>query len=231
MALRPVIMSGPIISGAPEFRDRHEAGRRLATMLVPLTPTHPVVLALPRGGVPVAFEVARRLHAPLGLLFARKIGMPGAEEFGLGAIAAEGKEHAEPVLDEALMRQVGITREALVPAIRHQRAEIARQQAEYGSATPPIDGRVVVVVDDGIATGGTMRAALRVVRHHGALRVVLAVPVAARETLADLAAECDDLVCLATPSDFRAVGIHYADFRQVEDSEVRTLLAQARTVP
>ncbi|WEQ50925.1 phosphoribosyltransferase family protein (plasmid) [Komagataeibacter oboediens] len=99
----------------------------------------------------------------------------------------------------------------------------------YG-ATPPIAGRVVVVVvDDGIATGGTMRAALRVVRHHGAMRVVLAVPVAPPETLADLAAECDDLVCLTKPSDFRAVGVHYADFRQVEDAEVRDLLTQART--
>ncbi len=223
------MMSGSVTSGPPEFRDRREAGRRLATALVPLIPTHPVVLALPRGGVPVAFEVARRLHAPLGLLFARKIGMPGAEEFGLGAIAAEGDGNAEPVLDETLMQKVGITRTALASVIKQQREEIARQQAAYDGATPPIMGRVVVVVDDGIATGGTMRAALRVVRHRGAARVVLAVPVAPPETVADLAVECDDLVCLVRPPDFRAVGIHYADFQQVEDNEVRQILAQART--
>lgn len=224
------MMSAPAASGPPEFHDRREAGRRLASVLIPLIALRPVVLALPRGGVPVAFEVARRLRAPLGLLFARKIGMPGAEEFGLGAIAVGGDGNAETVLDKPLMQKLGITRAVIAPVIRRQRKEITRQQATYDGATPPIAGRVIVVVDDGIATGGTMRAALRVVRHHGAARVVLAVPVAPPETLADLAVECDDLVCLVRPPDFRAVGIHYADFQQVEDEEVRQLLAEARNM-
>ncbi len=209
------------------FSDRREAGRRLAGTLAALGLEDPVVLALPRGGVPVAYEVARGLGAELDLLMVRKIGAPGHEEFGIGAVV----DGADP--------QVVMNREAAGLPIppgyveaetRRQLAEIERRRAIYLKGHPPVPlaGRTVVVVDDGIATGGTVRAALAALRKAGAARIVLAVPVAPPEAIAALSPLADDVVCLEQPAFFRAVGLHYQDFDQTTDEEVVALLDEAR---
>jgi putative phosphoribosyl transferase len=210
------------------FQDRREAGRRLAVPLLRYRSERPVVVALPRGGVPVGYEVARALGAPLDILVVRKLGAPGQPELGIGAVV-DG-DHPERVLNDEVVRLLDVSAEYLRGEIERQLAEIHRRQEAYRGGRPPVcvAGRTAIVVDDGLATGGSMRAALRGLRRAGPRRLVLAVPVAPAATLATLAAEVDDVVCLSTPSPFDAVGCFYADFAQTDDAEVIALLAAAR---
>lgn len=205
------------------FTDRAEAGRVLAERVASLGLADPVVLALPRGGVPVAHEVAGRLDVPFDVFVTRKIGCPGQPELGVGAIAEGG----EPVFDADLLRRLGLTERDLDVTVRRERAELARRVAVYRGdrALPPLKGRAVVVIDDGLATGGTARAALAAVRSEGASRVVLAVPVGAAQTVDELTGDADDVVVLAAPSAFRAVGQWYHHFDQLTDADVLVLLS------
>jgi putative phosphoribosyl transferase len=215
----------PQLSQRP-FADRNEAGRRLAQQLQALQlPAPVVVLALPRGGVPVAAEVARALHAPLDLLLVRKIGMPWQKELALAAVV-EG-DPPDLVFDEPLHQQFDVDSGYVESQMRRQLQEIARQRQAYlrGRAPVAVQDCTVVLVDDGIATGTTVRAALKALRRRRPARLVLAVPVAPSDTLQALAAEVDQIVCLATPQPFRAVGEHYQNFDAVEDAEVVEALA------
>ncbi|MCW1382867.1 phosphoribosyltransferase family protein [Novosphingobium sp. KCTC 2891] len=208
------------------FADRRAAGRALAVAVKAAAPVDPVVLGLPRGGVPVAFEVARALVAPLDILLVRKIGAPGHEEYGIGALV----DGASPqvVIDEGAARLVGADQAYIDREVTRQLAEIERRRAIYRTGAPqPLAGRTVIVVDDGIATGGTVRAALKALARVDAARVVLAVPLAPAEVLPDLRPLCDEVICLMVPEPFRAVGMHYADFTQTTDAEVIDLLAKA----
>lgn len=212
----------------PAFKDRADAGRRLADRLALMSlPPPVVVLALPRGGVPIGTEVARRLAAPLDLLLVRKIGAPGQPELAVAALV-EG-EGPEVVVDEETLAASGADRRYVLDQAGVQWREIERRRAVYlkGRARPALQGATVVVVDDGIATGTTVRAALQALRRRHPGRLVLAVPVAPADTVARLRAEVDELVCLATPEPFRAVGLHYRDFHQVGDDEVVAALDAA----
>lgn len=208
------------------FADRAAAGRLLAEPVAALGLVDPLVLALPRGGVPVGHGVSRRLGACLDVLVARKIGHPDQPELGIGAIAEGG----EPVLDGGLLARLGIGTAELDRVVAAERTELARRVATYraGRPLPTMVGRHVVVVDDGLATGGTARAALRAVRLRGAARTVLAVPVGAAETVVSMGAEADKVVVLAAPRIFRAVGQWYRQFGQLTDSEVLDWLERAR---
>lgn len=214
------------MKGRAIFRDRTEAGRKLAEALERLAWSDPLILALPRGGVPVAFEVGKALHAPLDVLLVRKIGVPGHSEYGIGAVI----DGANPqlVLSEEAMAIVRPDSDYIEAEKRRQLAEIERRRKLYlGNRRPvPVAGRTVILVDDGIATGGTVRVALKALRKNQAARIVLAVPVAPRDTL-DIIGAADDVICLATPDPFLAVGVHYEDFEQTTDSEVIGLLREA----
>jgi predicted phosphoribosyltransferase len=211
------------------YRDRQEAGAVLADLLVREQPARvqtqppPVVVGLPRGGVPVAAVVARVLGAPLEVFVAKKIGIPGHEEVGVGAVAEGGVV----VLDEDLLRRCGLDAADLRTAIATKAHEVTARAARFRGGRPAPDwrGRTVVVVDDGVANGVTAAAALRGLRAAGASSLVLAVPVGSREGLARCAAEADAVLCPLIPVDFRAVGEHFVDFTQVEDHEVDALLA------
>jgi putative phosphoribosyl transferase len=208
------------------FANRREAGRLLAEAVARQAPADPVVLALPRGGVPVAYEVAKKLSAPLDLLLVRKIGAPGHEEYGIGALV-DGA-HPQIVIDEARARAVGADPDYIQHEVARQLAELERRRKAYARAVPvPLAGRTAIVVDDGIATGGTVRAALQALRKSAVGRIILAVPVAPADALRNLSALCDAVVCLAAPEPFYAVGAHYADFTQTSDAEVIDLLAAA----
>jgi len=207
------------------FGDRREAGRTLARALAAWRGRGDVtVLGLPRGGVPVAYEVARALGAPLDVMVVRKLGFPGHEEYAMGAIAADGVRVMRPEVAD-----YGVPAAAIDAVVARESAELARREAAYRAGRPPLDlaGRVALLVDDGLATGATMRAAVRSARHRRAARVVVAVPVASREACADLQSEADEVVCAMTPERFRAVGLWYRDFDPTEDDEVNALLAEA----
>jgi putative phosphoribosyl transferase len=206
------------------FADRRAAGRALSPRLEHLRAERPVVLALPRGGVPVGYEIALSLDAPLDIVLVRKIGVPGEPELALGAVA----DGAAPqvLIDDRLVAALGVDPAYIAAETKAQLAEIERRRILYrgGRRPAPLAGRTVIVVDDGIATGSTTRAALRAARAAGAGRIVLAVPVAPQDTLDALRAEADEVVCLATPSPFFAVGAHYQVFTQLADADVGVLL-------
>ncbi|WP_455356174.1 alpha/beta family hydrolase [Streptomyces sp. SYSU K217416] len=211
------------------FTDRADAGRRLAEALRHLAAEEPVVLGLPRGGVPVAYHVAHVLGAPLDVIVVRKLGVPYHRELGFGAIGEGGVR----VISDDIVRRSGV-RQADLAAVEHdEEAELLRRARRFrsGRRRLALDGRTVIVVDDGIATGATAAAACEVVRAQGAARVVLAVPVAPPDAVARLRTEADEVVCLSTPAAFSAVGEWYQDFTQTSDEEVMFLLAQAATAP
>lgn len=210
------------------FTDRRQAGQELAKALRRFRADDPLILALPRGGVPVAFEVARALGAELDVILVRKIGAPGHSEYGIGAVV-EGRQ-PQLVLNEEVVRMVGASPAYIEAEKARQVEEIERRRDVYrhGQAPVSVAGRTVIVVDDGIATGGTMKAVLQALAQAGAGHIVLAVPVAPADTLAELSALADDTLCLATPEPFRAVGLHYRDFDQTTDDEVVTLLEASR---
>lgn len=206
------------------FRDRVDAGRILARALAAYAGTPELlVLALPRGGVPVAFEVARALRAPLDVFVVRKLGMPGHEEYAIGAIASGGVM----VVNDEAVQAFGITQAELDAVASEERLELERRERSYRGGRPPPDvrGKTVILVDDGLATGSTMRAAVAALRLEGVRRLVVAVPTGAPETCDEIGALVDDLICAITPEPFQAVGLWYEDFGQTTDEEVRDLLA------
>jgi len=208
------------------FRDRREAGQVLADRLTAYAGRPDVlVLALPRGGVPVAYEVARALGAPLDVFLVRKLGVPGQEELAMGAVATGGVR----VLNEQVVGALGIPPSVIEAVAAWQQQELVRRERLYRGDRPPPDvrGRTVILVDDGLATGSTMRAALAALRRQQPARLVVAVPTAAPETCDELRAEADDVVCATTPEPFDSVGLWYEDFSQTTDEEVRELLERA----
>jgi putative phosphoribosyl transferase len=208
------------------FRDRLDAGRQLAQKLMDYADRPDVlVLALPRGGVPVAFEVARALHAPLDVFLVRKLGLPGHEELAMGAIASGGVR----VLNEDLVRTLRIPEEEIDAVAAQEQRELERREREYrsGRPAPDVRGRIVILVDDGLATGSTMRAAVAALRRQHPARIIVAVPVGAAETCEDFGADADEVICARTPEPFYAVGLWYGDFAQTSDEEVHDLLELA----
>ncbi len=209
------------------FRDRTEAGQLLATKLAAYANRPDVlVLALPRGGVPVAFEVARALHAPLDVIIVRKLGVPGEEELAMGAIASGGV----CVLNDDVVQMLGIPEEVIHTVATREQQEVEQRERLYRGDRLAYDvhGHTVILVDDGIATGATMRAAVAAVRHQQPARIIIAIPVAASATCEEFVAEVDELVCISRPKMFFAVGSWYEHFSQTSDEEVRRLLEQAR---
>jgi predicted phosphoribosyltransferase len=208
------------------FRDRREAGQGLARALQHLKGEHPVVLALPRGGVPVAAEVARVLAAPLDLVLVRKIGVPYQPELAMGAVV----DGPEPLVvrNEDVIRIAGVTEQEFRQVEEREIAEIQRRRSRYlgDRAHPELAGRVVIVIDDGVATGATTRAALRAVRERKPRRLILAVPVAPTDTIRELRDDADEIICLEEHASFMAIGVYYADFAQVSDEEVTKMLAR-----
>src|ERR1700689_1654311 len=203
--------------------DRQEAGELLGEQLSRYTGREDVVvLALPRGGVPIAREIAKILHAPMDVFVVRKLGVPEFEELAMGAVAMGGAEY----IDENVVGSFHISREAIDEVVRAARIEMARRELEYRGTRPPVDvrGRVAILVDDGIATGSTMRVAIAALRKLSPSRVIVATGVAPASTAKILAAEADEFVALLTPADFRAVGQFYESFPQLSDEDVRTLM-------
>jgi putative phosphoribosyl transferase len=210
--------------------DRRAAGRELAQLLAHYCGRgNLVVLGLPRGGVPVALEVARALGAPLDVFVVRKLGVPGHSELAMGAIASGGVR----ALNLDVISALGITPAELEAVSERELDELERREREYRGEFEPLalGGQTVIVVDDGLATGATMRAAVRALRHRHTQAIVVAVPVAAAQTCAELASDADEVVCARTPERFAAVGLWYRDFSATSDEEVRELLAHARTPP
>ncbi|MCU1637309.1 MAG: Erythromycin esterase [Cryobacterium sp.] len=209
------------------FTDRTDAGRRLGARVAGLALVDPVVYALPRGGVPVAVEVAAALKAPLDLLIVRKIGTPGNPEVALGAVV-DGDE-PQMFINEDIFAETGRDVAGLQQARNHELAEIERRRHRYLGDRPPINphGRVVVVVDDGLATGATAKVALAALRRHGAAQVILAVPVAPADTLGEMKELVDVVIALEVPTPFWAIGPFYRDFHQLSDEETIGLLRQA----
>lgn len=208
-----------------QFRDRADAGQRLAEALDAFAGDDAVVLGLPRGGVPVAFEVADGLGLPLDVVVVRKVGAPNNPEFGVGAVGEEGVV----LLNHATLDRLGLREKDLQAAVEDEQAELQRRLDRYRRGRPAteVKGRTALLVDDGVATGGSAKAAIRVLRERGAGKVVLAVPVGPPETIADLDQVTDEVVCLETPASFMAVGTWYRDFGQTRDEEVVELLERA----
>lgn len=211
----------------PRYRDRVEAGAALGALVRAEHGAEGglIVLGLPRGGVPVANEVAHELDAPLDLMIVRKLGVPGHEELAMGAIASGGVR----VLNADVVSMLGIPQHVIDDVARREGVELERRERAYRGARPypALEGKRVVLVDDGLATGATMRAAVAAARRHEPAAVIVAVPVAPPDTVATLRAEADDVVCPATPEPFFGVGQWYEDFRQTDDDEVRALLSRA----
>lgn len=208
------------------YRDRSEAGQVLATMLKHYADRQDVlVLALPRGGVPVAYEVAKALHAPLDVFLVRKLGVPGHEELAMGAIATGGVR----VINQEVVRMLHIPDEVIDAVTAREQQELRRREHLYRDDLPPphVQGRTVILIDDGLATGSTMRAAVAALRQQHPARIVVAVPVAAPSTCSELQAEVDEIICAYTPEPFYGVGFWYEDFSQISDKEVHDLLIQA----
>lgn len=204
------------------FSNREDAGRQLADLVEGQVGPGAIVLALPRGGVPVAAEVAQRLQAPLDVLLVRKLGVPGHEELAMGAIASGGVR----VFNEDLLAQLGIDPAEMEQVRQAEQQELQRRERLYRGdrPLPELEGREVVLVDDGLATGASMRAALMALRQYRPRRIIVAVPVAPPETVAELEGEVDQVVCLLAPEVFYGVGAWYDDFTQTTDEEVRALL-------
>jgi putative phosphoribosyl transferase len=206
-----------------QLQDREQAGQLLAERLAKYANRDDVlILALPRGGVPIAHEIAKRLQAPMDTFVVRKLGVPGFEELAMGAIATGGSEY----IDENIVRSFEISREVIEEVVQAERAEMARRDRAYRGARGAIDvrGRVVILVDDGIATGSTIRVAIAALRRLGPARVIVAAGVAPASTAKMLAAEADEFVALLTPENFRAVGQFYESFPQLTDDDVRTVM-------
>jgi putative phosphoribosyl transferase len=219
-------MNAPSPAVPMRFRDRHEGGRVLAERLRAYANRPDVlVLALPRGGVPVGFEVAQALKAPLDIFLVRKLGVPGHEELAMGALASGGVR----VLNEDVVRQLRIPDAVIDAVAKEEQRELERRERLYRDGRPPIDvrGRTVILVDDGLATGSTMRAAIQALRPRQPAAIVVAVPVAAASTCAEFRSEADDVICASTPEPFHAVGLWYADFTQTTDRDVHDLLVRA----
>lgn len=213
-----------------QLRDRTEAGQLLARRLSAYAGRDDVVvLALPRGGVPVAYEVAKALEAPLDVFIVRKLGVPGHEELAMGAIASTGAR----VINESVVRSLGIPEAAIDRVAAREEREIRRRESEYRGHRAPLDldGRIVILVDDGLATGATMRAAAEAVRSRGASRVIVAAGVGAPDACEALSRIADECVCVFEPDELRAISLWYRDFAQTEDEEVQDLLERSRRAP
>ena len=211
---------------AARFRDRHDAGRQLAAQLDSYAHRpDTLVLGLPRGGLPVAFEVAQALDAPLDIFLVRKLGLPGQEELAMGAIASGGVT----VLNSEVVDLLGVPSHVIDAVAAREQRELERRERLYRDDRLPLDvrGKTVILVDDGLATGATMRAAVNALREHQPAQIIVAVPIAAPETCDALRAEVDKIVCAITPEPFYAVGLWYENFMQTSDDEVRDLLARA----
>lgn len=208
------------------FRDRREAGRLLGERLSHLADKDVLVLALPRGGVPVAYEIAQTLKAPMDVYVVRKLGVPGHEELAMGAIAPRGVR----ILNEEIVRRARVSRDEIEQVAARENKELDRRSRLYrGDLTlPDMEGRTIVVVDDGLATGSTMKAAVAALRAQRAARVLVAVPVGASEVCQELEREADEVVCLMTPELMGAISLFYADFSQTSDDEVRSLLSETQ---
>jgi putative phosphoribosyl transferase len=218
-------------SDTARFASRRAAGRALAHAVARRHLVDPVVLALPRGGVPVAAEIARLLRAPLDLVLVRKIGVPYQPELAAAAVI-DGAD-AQIVANDDVMAMVGLTRADIERAARRELAEIERRRRVYlqGRERLPLEGRTLVLVDDGIATGASVRAALTALRQRRPRALILAVPVAPADTIAALRPEVDEVICLRMPEPFMAIGLHYRDFHQLSDADVVRTLARARATP
>jgi putative phosphoribosyl transferase len=215
------------IFGFPPFEDRRDAGRRLAGKLSRFMDERPVVFALPRGGVPVGYEISRSLRAPLDVFVSRKLGAPGQPEFGIGAVAAGGVR----VLNQDVVRRLGIPDDYIEQITAQETAEVGRRLRYFRGQRPEpeVGGRTAILVDDGLATGVTARAAVQALRLRGPRRLILAAPVCAAQTAELLRPAVDELICLESPTDLGAIGFWYMNFEQTSDEEVVELLERARS--
>ncbi len=204
------------------FKDRKDAGRRLAERLPPFDPATTVIAALPRGGVPVGAVIAETLGLPLEVLLIRKVGMPGRRELALGAVSDGNGDGMQVTVNDKIAAELGLTHNEVIALAKHELPEIERRRKLYFGDRPPVPlhHRTVIVVDDGMATGATARQALRLLKGRDVARIILAVPVAPPSTVAALSGHADEVICLMQPEPFFAVGSHYEDFEQLDDDEV-----------